>query len=127
MNVQIVQKYYEALERGDLTAAFDVIDVNCMVYEAESLPYGGTYQGYDGWQHLFSKYQKVWKNPQTLNLNYLDAGSQVIVLLRMRLQAANTGQEIEIPMAEVFKLQDGKIVELQPFYWDTAKMLQALQ
>ncbi len=45
-----------------------------------------------------------------------DAGAYAIGLAHLRAKSRRTGQSIEMPLAELFWVVDGKIVRLLPFY-----------
>ncbi len=40
--------------------------------------------------------------------------------------ARATGQAVDWPLLQLFKVRDDKILELRPFHWDTAAMLPTM-
>lgn len=128
-NVEIVRRLFEAVERRDLAGILAAYDENIIIREAESLPYGGIYHGFDGAQKHAAGYVQTWGNFQTTNeqkldAEFLDAGEKVIVLWRQR--AANGGRNFDSSAASVYKLRDGKIIESEMFQ-DTAAILSFLE
>lgn len=45
-NVEIVERLFEAVERRDRAGVLAAYDENIVIREAESLHYGGTFQGH---------------------------------------------------------------------------------
>jgi SnoaL-like domain len=65
-NLEVVREAYRALERGDEEGFFAAFADDVVAYDAEGLPYGGTYPGKDGLRRLthlmFNAWEKVsWK------------------------------------------------------------------
>ncbi|MBC8161499.1 MAG: nuclear transport factor 2 family protein [Roseiflexaceae bacterium] len=125
-NVQVIQDFYADLGRGELSAAFTHLDPEFELHQAESLPYGGVYRGYESVTKFFEVFGRTWANFQSTDVEYLEAGDYVIVRSRIRGQAKQSGNELEMPMIQVFQMRDGKAITAHPFYWDTARLLQVL-
>lgn len=97
------------------------------IYQAASLPYGGSYYGHDGFMQMGTAIINTWEDFQTLPDQFPDAGDWVIVRPVMRGKARRTTQLLDMPLTEVWRLQDGKVQEIIPFYWDTAATVHLLQ
>ncbi|HEV8159084.1 MAG TPA: nuclear transport factor 2 family protein [Pyrinomonadaceae bacterium] len=124
-----MRRLFEAVERRDLAEVLAAYDPKIVIREADTLPYGGVYQGYEGAQKHAAGYVQTWGNFQTadeqkMDAEFLDAGDYVIV--RWRQRAANGGQKFDSSAASVYKLRNGKIVESEMFQ-DTAAVLQFLE
>lgn len=39
----------------------------------------------------------------------------------------HSGKKIDWPLLQIFKMHNGKILELSPFYWDTATLIRDLK
>lgn len=127
-NVEIVRRFFEAVERRDLAGVLAAYDENIVIREADSLPYGGVYQGFDGAQKHAAGYVQTWGNfqmadEQKMDATFLDAGETVVVLWRQR--AANGGRKFDSSATSVYKLRGGKIIESEMFQ-DTAAILKFL-
>ena len=59
-NVKIIGEMYQAATRGETEKVLSALDSGVVVYEQESLPYGGVYKGYDGFQKLFQNLAAHW-------------------------------------------------------------------
>ncbi len=127
-NVEIVRRLFEAVEKRDLAGVLDAYDPEIVIREADGLPYGGVYQGYEGAQKHAAGYVQTWGNFQTadeqkMDATFLDAGDCVVVLWRER--AADGERKLDSSAASVYKLRMGKIIESEMFQ-DTAAVLQFL-
>ena len=127
-NVEIVKKLFEAVERRDREGVFAAYDPEITIREAENLPYGGEFHGFEGAMEHALGYRAVWdawqsKTEQELNPTFLDAGDYVVVLWRQR--AVSGDKKFDSSAASVYKLRDGKIIESEMFQ-DTAAVLQFL-
>ncbi len=130
-NVETVRRLFEAVERRDLAGVLAAYDPEIVIREADSLPYGGVYQGYEGAANHGSGYVAAWGKLQTsteqkMDAEFLDAGDCVVVIWRQRA-AKNDGEKFDAPAVSVYKMRDGKIIESQMFHADTAAVLRFLE
>jgi len=93
----------------------------------EEGPYSGIYRGHEEWRKFIAALLQTWENPQLRDFEILGVGNRLVVLLKLKAKARSSGKEIEMPLTEVFKLRNCKVVELRPFYWDTAEILRSLK
>jgi ketosteroid isomerase-like protein len=126
-DVEVVQAFYNAMERGDLEGMLAVVDSDAVLEEANSLPYAGVYRGHAAWRNLSAEFHAMWQDSVTTVDSIADAGPYVVSLIRWRAKSRHTGRTIEIPLAEFFWVVDGKITRLLPFYWDTAAVLRVIE
>jgi ketosteroid isomerase-like protein len=125
-NVEIVRKLYEASQTGDMDYVLSVIHPDVVLYEPDSLPYHGVHRGTKNLMNVVGIFMQTWKNAQIEPKTFLDAGEYVIAMVHLSWENQRTGGLFETDLAEFWKLEDGKIVEVRPFYWDTAEMLKTL-
>ena len=142
--VGVVRRYYEAIARGDIPAVLDLLDLLDPEVEwraPESLPWGGTYRGHDGFREFFANVmaQPAEFRPELLEYleagqptefrrevgEYLDAGSRVVTLLRQQARPKGGGAEYDVPEVWIWRVRDGKIVEFEG-YFDTSTVLRTL-
>ncbi len=122
-NQQIVEAIYDAAKRGDLPTIMSYIDPEIEAIEADSLPYGGTFHGLEGFQKLFSLVFASWRSFEFEVDSVLDGGAYVVALMRVKIGLKGSDTVVDTRVAEFWKLRDGKVIELRPFYWDTAALL----
>ena len=96
------------------------------VIEAPSMPYPGTFRGHEGFLELSERFAETWRFLPGKTFEYLtDDKGRVMVLTLGRAVARATEQELEWRLAELFTVRDGLIVEIRPYYWDTAAIAEA--
>ena len=125
-NVQVIENFYAALGRGDLSAAFEYLDPAFTLHQAASLPYGGIYRGHAGVQQFFEIFGHTWEQFQSAEVEYYAAGEHVIVRSLIQARPKNSTSELLMPMLQIFHVRDGKALSAHPFYWDTAQLLAVL-
>lgn len=125
-NVNTIKQMYEAAIKGDMQKALNALDEDLVVHEQESLPYGGRYEGHEGFQKLFQNLAATWDDFKFTPKEYLDAGESVVAIVQLTDKAKTTGNSLDMTMYELWKMRGGKAVECRSIVWDTAKMLEIL-
>jgi ketosteroid isomerase-like protein len=107
----------------DLLAPFFAPDVE--LYQADALPYGGTWRGHHGMARFFLRMGQVWESFEMVEQDFLATGETAVVLTRVRARARATGRELSFPILQTITVKDGRITEVRPFYWDTRAIADA--
>lgn len=119
--VEVVRGCYEALNRGDMDAAFGTYYHESVVFlEPEGSPWAGTYHGHDGMREFLGRVVADVENLQLGPEEFLDAGDdRVVVLSHVLGLVKSTGESLDLPYCGVVRVRDDKIVEFRT-YRDTA-------
>jgi ketosteroid isomerase-like protein len=132
-NVENTRRLFKAVEERDVAGVLAAYDPEIVIRDAESLPYGGTYHGLEGAKQHIEGAAQTW-NPfkpssaeRKLDAVFLDSGEYVIALWRLKGLEVSSGKKLDSPTINVYKMRDGKIVESQMFYSDTAAIVQFLE
>lgn len=96
-----------------------------VLYQAEGMPYGGIWRGHTGLERFFVAMGAVWESFDLLEQNFLATGTTTVVHTRVRARARATGRELEFPILQTIRLEDRRIIEVHPFYWDTKAIAEA--
>ncbi|GHG54524.1 nuclear transport factor 2 family protein [Streptomyces griseocarneus] len=107
----------------DLLAPFFAPDV--VLHQADALPYGGTWRGHAGLERFFLAMSEAWESFDMVEQEFLATGATAVVLTRVRARARATGRELTFPILQTIRVEDGRIREVHPFYWDTAAIADA--
>jgi ketosteroid isomerase-like protein len=107
----------------EMLAPFFAPDVT--LHQAETLPYGGTWRGHEGMERFFLAMSEAWESFDMVEQEFLATGATVVVLTQVRARARATGRELEFPILQTLLVEDGRIAEVRPFYWDTAAIARA--
>lgn len=126
-NIALVKKFYGYLADGDRDAAYaNVMAEDCVLHEADSLPYGGVYHGRALMKDVLRDIVARFDEFEVEIRNYLAGGDEVVVHLHLAGVGRESRKPFAIPVMELWRIRDGKVVELRPFLYDSAAMTEAL-
>jgi len=115
-----LRAFYEGLVKGDLTPADALFDYDQLVMrEPAGLPYGGEYRGKQGLQQGITAIAASWKRIHFSDLRYSVGANIAVVNFTMHCISRASGGVLAMPVCEVWRFQNGRAVEVAPFYWDT--------
>ncbi|CAM2995577.1 nuclear transport factor 2 family protein [Saccharomonospora xinjiangensis] len=96
-----------------------------VLHQAENLPYGGPWRGHDGLERFFLTMSRTWETFEMVEQEFLSHTSPLVVRTQVRARARATGAELQFPIIQTIIVENGRISEVRPFYWDTAAVAQA--
>ena len=118
-NMAVIQKLYDDFTKGDMEAVGATLDANIEWNEAENFPYadGNPYIGFDAILNgVFARIGAEWEYWNLVDLNYHDmANNQVLVTGRYQGKYKINSAVIDIQMAHLWNLKDGKVTKFQQF------------
>jgi len=121
--LETVKLFYRKAKDGDAEGVRALLHDEMFVEEAPSLPYGGVYRGPEEFMKLSGALRDAWDDFDFEIDEFLDAGSHIIAMVRLRGRSAATGRQIDTKLAEFLTVKDGKVSSLLPYYWDTATIM----
>jgi uncharacterized protein len=124
-NVDVVQGAWDAFGRGDIDAVLETIAPSAETRLPESLPWGGTYAGPDGFRDFLTKLGDSWDQFSATPQKVLGADDNHVVVLAKTKGRTKAGATIEGKTIWIYQLRDGKIADAESF-GDTAQLLEAL-
>jgi ketosteroid isomerase-like protein len=122
-NRQTVMALYEACGRGDWTKAATLMTEDILIREAPTLPFAGEFRGVEAMRELFGKVHST--GVIGTELHQVTAGGDWVVVLVDLLLAGEP--PVRCPLAEAFRLQDGKVSEIVPYYFNADVMVRAAE
>jgi hypothetical protein len=123
---QVVAEFFAAAARNDRAAMEALLDPGIVVTEAASLPYGGRHVGIEAFRALERRVFRSWRDTRVQVHELVGDGDCVVVLATLTGRSRNGDGGLDMPMAEVWRLAGGRVVAIQPFYFDTRKLLDTL-
>jgi uncharacterized protein len=123
---QLVRDFLDAAARRDHEAMARMLHPEVCVSEAASLPFGGEHIGVEAFHALVRRVFLSWRDTRLEIEQLIAEDEQVVVIARMRARSRNSDAELDMPIAELWSLEDGRIRSIKPFYHDTHAMLQLL-
>ena len=130
-NVDVVKTYYESLfKKRDFNAIDKIVAPGAIYHQAVGLPYGGTYNGFADWMNMYKKSStyfdlQIEDEPQYLTNNSDE--SLIVILFTISCTSKLSGQKISMPISEKFQVENGKIISIRPFYFDTKSFSEFLK
>lgn len=123
-NQEIVRNFYEAANRRDSKALAELLDEQIEIYQSEVLPWGGNYQGHQGFMTYALKMLGMI-NSQTVIEHFIEAGDQVVAIGKTRGQINSSGKKFEIRLVHVWTIKSDKLSRFE-IYVDAPEMLRML-
>lgn len=96
-----------------------------VLHQADSMPYRGSWRGHEGMERFFVAMSQTWDVFEMVEQEFLSETSPLVVLTQVRARARATGRELRFPILQTITVEDGRISEVRPFYWDTAAIAEA--
>ena len=125
-SVEVVRGVYDAFGRGDVPAVLGAMADDIEWYEAEGMPYGGVHRGPQAvaekvFAPLVADVEGFTVSPEDV----IASGDRVAVVSRYTGTGKATGRSLDLPVAHVWDVRDGKIARFRQFA-DTAKFLEVV-
>jgi uncharacterized protein len=124
---ETVLKFEAAImEKGDFDLAMDHAHADFTIREAKNLPYGGTYVGRAGLDELMEDVARYWEFLDQPTITVFDV-SESLAASRVegRARLRQTGEEVDFLVTEWFTVRDGKVADVEAFYFDQKPLLDA--
>jgi hypothetical protein len=125
-NADAVKERWSDFAKGDLDGAVSTTDENAQITLPETLPWGGTYKGPEGFKEMIQKFLSNFESvdPEPTSFLEADDGETVIVTVE-GVGKTKAGKELSGHSVWLYKVHDGKLTEAE-FFGDTAQARDAL-
>jgi hypothetical protein len=125
-NVALIETMYDAFAQGNIQFILDRIteDVDWVNEGPESIPYAGTFKGPNDVQRFFQALGSTVDNGRVTAEDFIAQGEKVVATGRFSATVKATGKRIDVPVAHVFTVRNGKIARWVG-YADTARVAEA--
>jgi hypothetical protein len=125
-NVALIETMYDAFAQGNIQFILDRIteDVDWVNEGPESIPYAGTFKGPNDVQRFFQALGSTVDNGRVTAEDFIAQGEKVVATGRFSATVKATGKRIDVPIAHVFTVRNGKIARWVG-YADTARVAEA--
>jgi ketosteroid isomerase-like protein len=114
---------------GPGSASFDPLapffSPDVLLHQADALPYGGVWRGHDGMERFFLAMSRTWDVFEMVRQEFLSDASPLVILTQVRARSRATGRELDFPILQTITVENGRITEVRPFYWDTSAIANA--
>jgi ketosteroid isomerase-like protein len=110
-NVEIVRSFTEAYLRGDHVRAVSYLAPDVFYEVGQELPVRRPDELLATWK----RWEAEWERIELIPEEYIDAGDQVVVVVRYSGRGRASGIELEERSFEVHTLRDGKVARKREF------------
>jgi ketosteroid isomerase-like protein len=125
-NTELVKRGYEAWNRGDVEGILSFLDPQIEWRGYTHIPESGTLEGRDGVKAWLDRFLDAWEELEIEVTELIDAGDQVVALVRFRGSGKGSGVPVEGGTdARVWTVRGGHIVEVT-LYQGTREALEAI-
>ena len=124
-NVDVVQGAWDAFGSGDVEAVLEAFAPTAETRIPETLPWGGTYAGPEGFRDFLAKLDESFEQFSATPEKVLGADDNHVVVLANIKGRAKGGGTVESRAIWIYQLRDGKIADAET-WGDTARVVQAL-
>ncbi len=120
-NRAMIERFSALVMAGDRENAAALVHPEFVLTEAEGLPYGGKWHGFDGLLSLLGVMAETWADLaiETRSLIGEPEGTEFGLLMQIAGKSTVTGKTFSTTAFEHWVVRDGKIAEISPHYWDT--------
>jgi len=127
--LDVYYKMVEVMKAGDDEATRALIDPNFVMYEDESMPYGGIYRGPDGLMELIYKVWNTWGGSHFEPQYQLEepGGDRVATVVHFKGHLGKSKTPVEAIINEVWTIRNGMAVEARVWYYDATRIARAIQ
>jgi len=125
-NVALIKKMYAAFSSGDVQTILDSIsdDAEWVNYGPSTIPYSGSWRGRSQVGEFFQAMGASITGGKVLPDVVIADGDTVIATGRYTATVRDNGAEIDVPIAHVFTVRNGKVSKWVGLS-DTAKVAEA--
>ena len=125
-NSDAVKERWADFAKGDLDGAVSTTDENAEIRIPETLPWGGTYTGPEGFKEMIQKFLSNFESVDPNPTAFLEAddGETVVVVVEGTGQTTS-GTELGGRSVWLYKVSDGKLTDAE-FFGDTAEARDAV-
>lgn len=130
-----IRRFYEAenayMNAGgpgggaSFAAMADTLDPGVVLHQTPDLPWGGEFHGHAGYEDWARRMSDAFDRLEVRDARFFENGDTVVITCRLITRSRQTGETLDLPMAQVVRVRSGKIIEFRPFYWNVPQYRDA--
>jgi ketosteroid isomerase-like protein len=124
-SMEVVRRAHQALNGGDMDALVVLCDVEFRLDMSERVFNPAIYEGHDGIRRFYSEVREVWASYVWEPEELMEAGDEIVALLRSGGRGRGSGVEVERLTAMVWTVREGRATALR-FFRDRSEALKAV-
>ena len=121
----VVAELGRRFRAGDRDGARALLHLDLRIEQPASLPHGGSHHGPDGMDAMGAVFAEHWE--RTIGeADVRSCGDTAVQVTTQTWTARATGRSATVDVVELFRVADGRIVEIRVFQQDTHALLATL-
>ena len=127
-NVDLVREGYEAINSGDVEKGLALFDPDTEIrpgVDAPNTDLKDVYYGAEGFLAFLGSLSEAFEEVSWEPEEFIDAGDDVLVLIRMTATGRGSGIEIDRPIAHICTMREGRLAR-HVTYWERARALEVV-
>ncbi len=113
---ETIRRLAMAFNDGDIEGMIADLDPEAELYPLRAQLEGKAYRGHDGARQMVADLAEDWEYMRIAVDELFDAGEdQVVALCRLRSRGRASGMDLDVPIAFVWRLRDGKVAYSRSF------------
>ena len=121
--IELLQSYYEALNRKDFVALSQTFDPEIEWLEPSETPDGGRWSGRDAVVSHFEQGVGNWAEGTCVSERFIPAGDRIVSLEKVNVRLKGREDWNQGHLAAVFTVREGRIVQGRIF-WERSDALR---
>ena len=98
-----------------------------VLHQSPDLPWGGEFQGHAGYENWARQMSRAFDQLAVKDARSFAEDDTVVITCRLVTRARDTGETLDLPMTQVVRVHDGRIVDFRPFYWNVPAYRNAVR
>jgi uncharacterized protein len=123
-NVEMVRQGYEAFNRGDVEWMIRHLDSEIVWEDAAEVPGSRSYGGTREVRGYLESFAQQWEEIRFEPEGILDAGEEVVALVRMVARGRASGAQVDARLAHLYELREMRVLRVRTFF-DRERALEA--
>ena len=125
---EVIERFYAAeaayMDAGGAAAGASfaamaaTLDPHVVLHQSPDLPWGGEFHGHAGYEEWAAQMSRAFDRLEVRDSRFFTDGDTVVITCRLVTRSRMTGETLDLPMAQVVRVRDDRIVEFRPFYWN---------
>jgi ketosteroid isomerase-like protein len=105
-NVDAVRQFTDAVNRGDIEAALQVVHAE-VVFEPLRAATEGVFKGHEGMRRFWADTTETFEVFQVDHTDVRDLGDRLLAIGSIRVRGRGSGVETDVPTAAIMEFKDG--------------------
>jgi ketosteroid isomerase-like protein len=124
-NRKILLDAFDKLAAGDVDAWWAIYDPDVVFHEAACLPYGGAHKGIEAVKEAVARLVGMYASMHAIFERIFVAGDMAIAYQTITFRVKGNGNTGTMPVAELYRFRNGKVVEWRALYFDSNQVAQS--